>query len=88
MTRFSFGKSQLNYYMHIMKMHKDGTCDECRIPETVEHFILNTRRTNCLQMISEKYVEERIIQMTLSAILTDNDTNTITDYIIKSKRRI
>ena len=45
MTRLRFGKSQLNYYMHIMRMHKDGTCDECKIPETIEHFILYEKPT-------------------------------------------
>jgi ribonuclease HI len=89
MTRLRFGKSQLNYYMHIMRMHKDGTCDECKIPETIEHFLLNCTKNKLLTDELREICRGKNIQMTLGAILTDNVTlNTITDYIIKSKRRI
>ena len=88
MTRLRFGKSQLNYYMHIMRMHKDGTCDECNTPETIEHFILNCTKNKLLTDELREICRGKNIQMTLGAILTDNVTlNTITDYIIDKQTK-
>ena len=70
-------------------MHKDGTCDECKEPETIEHFIFECAKNKLLADDLRDICRGRNIQMNLSALLTDNVTlNTITDYIIKSKRRI
>ena len=81
MTRLRLGKTQLNYYMHVMRMHKDGTCDECKTPETIiEHFILNCAKNTLLTDELREICRRKKIQMTLGAILTDNVTlDTITD---------
>lgn len=42
-TRLRFQKCRLNAHLHSINCHKDGLCDTCKIPETVEHFLLECK---------------------------------------------
>ena len=42
-TRLRLGKCCLNRYLHTMNIHPDGLCAICRVPETIEHSLLNCR---------------------------------------------
>lgn len=40
-TRLRIGHNKLNSTLHIMGKHPTGFCDQCQIPETVEHVLIN-----------------------------------------------
>ena len=44
-TRLRLGKCRLNAYLHEMRMHSTGLCDQCKKPETVEHHLLQCKNT-------------------------------------------
>ena len=39
LTRLRLRKCYLNSYMHKIRRHRDGMCDTCGNPETVEHYL-------------------------------------------------
>lgn len=39
-TRLRFGKCALNDHLHCVGVHATGHCDSCKVPETVQHFLL------------------------------------------------
>jgi hypothetical protein len=39
-TRLRLGKCSLNKYLHDIKRHPDGLCETCRVPETIQHLLL------------------------------------------------
>jgi hypothetical protein len=40
-TRLRLGRCRLNYYLHHIGKHETGLCDKCRVPETIEHFLMH-----------------------------------------------
>ena len=39
-TRLRLGKCLLNSYLHQINKHETGLCETCKVPETVQHFLL------------------------------------------------
>jgi len=39
-TRLRFGKCRLNKYLFDIKKHDDGQCMDCKVPETIQHVLL------------------------------------------------
>ena len=88
-ARLRFGKCNMNSYLKIMNRHRDGNCDTCNTPETIEHFILECRNNMELLNSIKKLCDEQKIQLNLTNVLKNPDTlNCITDFIVKTKRRI
>jgi hypothetical protein len=40
--RLRFGKCALNAVLFVMRCHDTGLCDACKVPETVQHFFLES----------------------------------------------
>ena len=88
-TRLRLGKCNLNSYLKIMNRHRDGNCDTCNTPETIEHFILECRNNTELVKTIKTSCDEQKVQLNLTNVLKNPDTlNCITDFIIRTKRRI
>ena len=45
-TRLRLGKCLLNHYLHEIHLHPTGLCDHCKIPETIEHYLLHCQHSN------------------------------------------
>jgi len=39
-TRLRLGRCKLNYYLHVMRCHADGTCNACGQQETIRHLLM------------------------------------------------
>ena len=88
-TRLRLGKCNMKSYLKIMNRHRDGNCDTCNAPETIEHFILECRNNMKLLKSIKKLCDEQKIQLNLTNVLKNPDTlNCITDFIVTTKRRI
>ena len=88
-TRLRFRKCKLIHYLQIIGKHNDGNCDICRVPETVEHFIMHCRQNKTL--IEKLNVYRRTLgnEVTLADSLKNKTMlNIIIDFIIDSKRKI
>ena len=57
-TRLRIGQCHLNHSAHKRKVHKDGFCQNCKVPETVKHFLTectaNTALINSLKSICQE----------------------------------
>jgi ribonuclease HI len=40
-SRLRLGKCRLNFYQQQLRMHPTGLCDTCRVPETIDHYVLH-----------------------------------------------
>jgi ribonuclease HI len=56
-TRLRLGKVLLNQWLHQMDLHPDGNCDECNVPDTIDHLLLECCRKNISQTIHDKCQE-------------------------------
>ena len=45
-TRLRLNNCRLNYYLHRIKCHDTGLCDSCKVPETIEHYVLRCEASN------------------------------------------
>jgi len=50
-TRLRLGRPFLNYYLHKIGARDSPLCEQCKVDETVEHFIMHCTRYNILQHI-------------------------------------
>ena len=48
-SRLRLGKCGLNHYLHVMGLHDTGLCENCGTKETIEHWLLNCRKTSQLR---------------------------------------
>jgi ribonuclease HI len=53
-TRLRLGKVLLNKWLHTMKMHPDGNCEDCKVPDTIHHLLLECSRKNISQILNKK----------------------------------
>ncbi len=58
MTRLRIGHNKLNSTLHIMGKHPTGFCDQCQIPETVEHVLINCSKYELQRMDMIKDMEK------------------------------
>ena len=84
-TRLRFGKSQLNEYMHYLKIHPNGLCESCQVMESTEHYLMN-----CEESMLHKHIKEKCmllnIKFELPIVLNNKD---ILNLIFeKDKRKI
>ena len=88
-TRLRLGKCCMNSYLQTINRHPDGNCSVCNTPETIEHYILECQNNVELSKSIKDLCERLNIRADLADILKYSETlDTITDFIIKSKRRI
>ncbi len=58
MTKLRIGHNKLNSTHHIMEKHPAGFCDQCQIPETVEHVLTNSSKYELQRMDMIKDMEK------------------------------
>ena len=70
---------QLNHYLFRICLHPDGLCDQCKIPDTVEHFIevcskyseARQRLQHALNQIGVTFETPQILRSTAAAKLVE-----------------
>ena len=78
-TRLRLGKCLLNSCLHQINKHDTGLCDTCKVPETVEHFLLYCQTANI-------FYGSKVT--TLKEALNNEKIDKIYDRIRKLKRKI
>jgi ribonuclease HI/exonuclease III len=73
LSRLRLGKCRLNYYLYKMKRHEDGLCSTCKVPETIEHYLMSCRESEIGEEI-KVCCEINKINFELKSILTNNVT--------------
>lgn len=53
-TRLRLGACCLNTHLQKIGCHPDGLCDSCKVPDTIEHFILSCTKTNIATNLQNK----------------------------------
>jgi ribonuclease HI len=70
-TRLRLGKCKLNHYLHTINRHPDGLCQICKVPETIEHYLLKCRNKLTVDILGK--CTELNIQPTLQNILNNQE---------------
>lgn len=84
-TRLRLGKCALNSYLHKFKIHPDGLCEACKVPETVEHFLMGCRKSG-INIKVQQMCQKLKISNDLKTVLSNTQViNVIYENI---KRRI
>ena len=59
-TRLRLGKCRLNSCLQKINRHDTGLCDTCKVPETVQHFLLDCQVSNIFYKSQVKTVKEAL----------------------------
>jgi hypothetical protein len=78
-ARLRLGKCLLNSYLHKMARHDTGLCDACKVPETVEHFLLECTASDIFHNSNVK---------TLNAAFSRQNIEKMYERILKLKRKL
>jgi DNA-binding MltR family transcriptional regulator len=54
LSRLRLGKVNLNERLFLMKKHKDGLCDTCRVTESIDHLLLSCKKELISNILSDK----------------------------------
>lgn len=82
-TRLRLHCCRLNMYLKKINLHPTGLCDVCLVPESVEHMILECKKTNSLTVKLKHIAGMLGVDLTLSNALTIPQLeNSLIDYII------
>ena len=82
-SRFRLGKCRLNYYLNVMNSHPTGLCDTCKVPETIEHYLLKCQNSNVCVLLQDK-CNRLGIKMDLESILNNEE---LCDVIHSNNKR-
>jgi ribonuclease HI len=80
-SRLRLGRVLLNQWLHKMNLHPDGNCEECDVPDTIEHLLLECSRKNISRTIRNK-CQELGIDCTMKNILQIRGLQSIVVRII------
>ena len=80
--RLRFGKCCVNAVLHSLGCHDTGLCDSCRVPETVQHLLLEC--TGAIASAVRKECEKLGIQPNLASVLGNASILTV---IYRTKTR-
>ena len=69
-SRLRLGRCRLNYYLNLMSCHVTGLCDTCKVPETIEHYLLNCPQSNLYVLLQDK-CDRLGVRMDLESILNN-----------------
>ena len=83
-TRLRLGRCRLNYYLHAMRCHPDGTCDACGQQETIRHLLMECQSHSTLHFrLNEGNLQQ---PKELHEILRDERTiKIIVNYVMENK---
>ena len=82
-SRLRLGKCKLNSYLYKIKCHPTGLCDSCKVPETIEHLLLNCQSSNLCVLLQDN-CNRLGVTMDLKSILSSDE---LTDLIFSSNTR-
>ena len=87
--RLETGHCRLNYHLHRIGCHPNGLCSECRIEETVEHFVLYcTKYTHYRQQLKET-ANQHCVSLAIPDLLRSPFTrNRIIEFVLATDRDI
>ena len=86
-TRLRLGKARLNQYLHQINQHIDGLCSTCRVPETIEHFVLHCKENKDMISHITRICTQHRTEVTLQKILACEETmDIIVKNILDTKR--
>jgi hypothetical protein len=85
-TRLRLGKCKLHKYLHDIKKHPSGHCDECHVPETIEHFLLECAYNGMPEALYAKCTELGI-QPTIVEVLKNADTVQLIYTLVTTMKR-
>ena len=89
LTRLRLRKCYLNSYMHKIRRHRDGLCDTCGVPETVDHYLMHCRANRVMTNNLETRCKEKNVNFSTNQILKHYDLlNILADFIKKLKRKL
>jgi ribonuclease HI len=60
LSRLRLGRCRLNKYLHDMGKHGSGLCDTCKVPETVEHYVMSCPASKLNSIIKQGCKKENI----------------------------
>jgi hypothetical protein len=72
LTRLRLGRCNLNAYKFKIKQHPTGLCDTCKVPETIEHYLINCNASKIKDKI-EKHLQPNRNQWRISDILANKE---------------
>src|SRR6218665_2041797 len=70
-TRLRLGRVLLNQWLCKMKIHPDGRCEVCRVPDRIEHLLLQCTRNNISNKLQRK-CEELNVECSVVNLLQHN----------------
>ncbi len=85
-TRLRFGKCNLNKYLFDMKLHPDGLCEKCKMPETIRHLLLECQTTGIPAQLTNKCLELHL-DPTLENLLSNTVLQDLVFNLILSTNR-
>jgi len=80
LTRLRLGKCRLNNNLHKIRRHENGLCDTCKVPETVQHFLLDCQTSNIFYNSRVKTLKD--------ALSGGTNTDLVYKRIVELKRSI
>lgn len=84
------GHSPLNSYLHRFKQHDTGNCDQCKIPESVAHFVLHCASYKQQQRYFRTRIKEEKIKVnpfSLPSLLnTPQVYPLLAEFVLETKR--
>ena len=87
--RITTGHCGLNYHLHRIGKHENGLCEQCRVDETVEHFILKCPRYDNHRQILLQAITRHGVELELTKIFQNPSTRTmLAEYVILTGRNI
>ena len=87
-TRLRLGKCSLNKYLHDIKRHLDGLCENCREPETIQHLLLECKSNGFSEQLTSccfgLELEPTLVNILSTPLLQD----LVFDLISTTKRSV
>ena len=71
-TRLRAGRCRLNKYLHEFKLHDTGLCDQCNVPETIEHHLLYCD-TYDMKDVAKNMCLERKLDLSVKSVLSSTE---------------
>ena len=88
-TRLRLGKARLNHYLKVINQHTDGLCHTCKVPETIEHYILHCQQNKDMTMkIKTIMTKQRSEHNIRNILLNEEAMQLIAQRIADAKRKL
>ena len=58
--------------MHVMKKHNDGLCGTCKVPETIEHYLMSCRESEIYEEL-KAFCDRKDSPFDIKTILNNRD---------------